>query len=103
MKINVPEEAISHFWEEPPEGNCEFWAFRWPVKAKVGDSIYFYFKKSLIASSVIAKIEKPGESECELTGRFKNLWKVYWKPESFKDERKLGYKNFISDISEKKT
>lgn len=26
MNINVPEFAISHFWEEPPAGSWEFWA-----------------------------------------------------------------------------
>jgi len=96
MRINVPEEAIEHFWEEPSEGSWEFWAFVWPVKAKVGDPIYFYYRKSLIASAIVAKIEKPGHGECERTGKFKNRWKVYWKPESFKDERKLGYKQFIN-------
>jgi hypothetical protein len=88
MKITVPPETEEHFWEEPPEGSWEFWAFVWPVKAKVGDTIYFYLNKKLIASATIALIEKPGESSCETTGKYKNRWKVFWKPESFKDERR---------------
>lgn len=88
MKINVPKEAIDHFWEEPEEEAQEFWAFTWPVRAKVGDPIYFYFNKKLIASSIIDRIEKPGQSQCDRTGRFKNKWKVFWRNEDFKDERK---------------
>ena len=87
MKINVPREVINYFWEEPPEENWEFWAFRWPVRVEVGDPIHFYCDESLIASAVIAKIEKPGQSECEKTGKYKNMWKVYWENDSFKDER----------------
>ena len=83
MKINVSDAVIGHFWEEPPEDSWEFWAFVWPVKAKVGDTIYFYHDKKLIAQAVIAKIEKPGESECEATGNYRNRWKVYWRQESF--------------------
>lgn len=88
MKITVPPEMEEHFWEEPPEDSWEFWAFVWPVKkAKVGDTIYFYLNKKLIATAIIALIEPPGESSCETTGRYKNRWKVFWKPETFKDLR----------------
>lgn len=87
MKINVSEAVIDHFWEEPPEGSLEFWAFRFPVKASVGDTIYFHFNKKLIAKAVIHAIEKPGISNCESTGRYKNRWKVFWKQETFEDLR----------------
>lgn len=87
MKINVPEIAIDHFWEEPPEDSWEFWAFLWPVKAKVGDTIFFYCNKQLIAKAVIAKIETPGKSECEKSEKYRNRWKVFWDPESFEDLR----------------
>ena len=90
MKINVPETAIEHFWDEPPEDSWEFWAFVWPVRAKVGDTIYFYYNKELIATAVIALIEPPGISECERTGNYNNRWKVFWTPESFKDMRTKG-------------
>ncbi len=89
MKITVDDSLIEHFWEEPPEGSWEFWAFRWPVKAKVGDPIFFVNNKKVIAKAVIALIEKPGESKCESTGKFENRWKVYWKPESFIDMRTI--------------
>lgn len=81
MKINVPDRV------EPPVGNWEFWAFRFKPKAQVGDEITFLMDKKPVAKAVVAKIEKPGQSECETTGKFKHLWKVYWKPESFKDLR----------------
>jgi len=84
MKITVPPQEFDHFWEDPPPGHDEFWAFRWPVRAKVGDQILFHMNKKPVAEAVISRIEKPGESECERTGRFKNMWKVFWKPESFK-------------------
>ena len=87
MKINVPSSAIGHFWEEPPEGHHEFWAFIWPVRAKVGDPIQFFYRKNVIASAVISRIEPPGKSECAGTGRFGSQWKVFWTPESFVDER----------------
>jgi len=83
MKITVDNSVLDHFWEEPPLGSWEFWAFRWPVKAKVGDPIFFYFNKQLIAKAVIALIEPPGKSECERTGKYNNRWKVFWTQESF--------------------
>jgi hypothetical protein len=95
LKINVPDAAMNHFWEEPPEGNWEFWAFTWPVRAKVGDYIYFYNNKKLIVMAVIAKVEKPGESECEKTGKYRNKWKVYWNSDSFVDYRKLGHNSKV--------
>jgi len=84
MKVNVPESEFDHLWEEPPAGNEEFWAFRFPPKAQPGDQVLFHMNKKPVAEAVISRIEKPGEHECEATGRFKNKWKVYWTPESFK-------------------
>jgi hypothetical protein len=85
MKITVNEWAEEHFWEEPPEGAVEeFWALRWPVKASVGDRIEFYnVKKEKIAETVIRRIETPGQSECAGTGKFKNMWKVFWNLDDF--------------------
>lgn len=88
LRINVPESQIEHFWEEPQQGDQEFWAFRFPVRARVGDPIYFYINKKLVASAVVARVEKPGESGCLDTGNFKNRWKVVWNNSSFKDERR---------------
>lgn len=90
MKIQVPEWARDHFWEEPPFGYSEFWAFRWPPKCKVGDTIEFFFDKVKVAEATVLLIEKPGSSACESTGRFRNRWKVYWDNESFKDVRLSG-------------
>ncbi|OGU54782.1 MAG: hypothetical protein A2V66_01610 [Ignavibacteria bacterium RBG_13_36_8] len=88
MKITVPPGVErDHFWDEPPEGSWEFWAFRWPVKAKVGDTIYFFCSRKLIAKAIIERIDLPGKSSCERTGKYKNSWKVFWKPESFVDMR----------------
>ena len=87
MNINVPHFAIDHFWEEPPEGSWEFWSFRFPPPCKVGDPLNFRFCGTIIAKAVVAKIEKPGQSKCDGTGRFERGWKVFWTPESFVDLR----------------
>jgi len=87
MNINVPDHAMSHFWKEPPPGSWEFWSFRFPPKCKEGDEIVFRRNKLAIAKAVVAKIERPGQSSCERTGKFKSGWKVFWTPESFVDLR----------------
>ena len=87
MKINVSPSQVDHFWDEPETGNAEFWAFRFPVKAKVNDLIEFYIDKKKVAESIIHRIEKPGESACDTTGKFKNRWKVIWLNKDFKDLR----------------
>lgn len=86
MKINVPESEHEHFWEEPPPGSEEFWALRFPPKATVGDKVVFHMNKQPVAEAVISRIEKPGESECEQTGRFKHRWKAYFT--EFRDLRR---------------
>jgi hypothetical protein len=87
MNINVPEWAREHFWEEPPAGSTEFWSFRFPPPCKVGDRLFFRFDGVVVAEAVVSFIEKPGQSECEATGRFRSGWKVFWTPESFVDRR----------------
>lgn len=87
MNINVPDQAIEHFWEEPPPGSWEFWSFRFPPPCKVGDPMTFRFHGAVIARATVAKIEKPGVSECDSTGRFRGGWKVFWSPDSFVDVR----------------
>lgn len=88
MRITVPPQAWSHFWEEPPPGSEEFWAFRWPQKVKPGDVIEFVYRGETVASAFCSRVEKPGESKCARTGDFENRWKVFWAPESFQDMRK---------------
>lgn len=87
MRINVPAWAEAHFWEEPPEGSMEFWAFRQMPIASVGDRIEFYLRGKLVARAVVHHIERPGESSCDRTGGWANRWKVHWSPESFEDLR----------------
>lgn len=89
MNINVPENAIGHFWEEPPEGATEFWAFRFRPPCEVGDELIFRYNKKPIATAIAAKIEPPGESSCAQTGKFKNKWKVLWTRQSFKKVEEL--------------
>ena len=81
MRINVPAWAESHFWKEPPAGHWEFWAFRQRPACEVGDGLEFYIRGRLVARAQVAAIEAPGQSECEGTGRFKDRWKVFWRPE----------------------
>jgi len=87
MKINVPEAARDHFWEEPPPDTIEFWSFRFPPPCKVGDPLLFCFDKQVVATAVVDHFERPGQSKCEATGRFGGGWKVFWMPESFRDLR----------------
>jgi hypothetical protein len=84
MTVNIPPQAIDHFWEEPPQGSYEFWAFRFKPKCKIGDLIIFNFNKKVVATATVLSIQAPDQSECEQTGRFKSRWKVFWHPESFK-------------------
>lgn len=84
MNINVPESARDHFWVEPPEGSCEFWSFRFKPPCEVGEKLTFRFDKKPVAEAVVAKVERPGQTKCDQTGRFGSGWKVFWRPESFK-------------------
>jgi hypothetical protein len=87
MNINVPLKAIDHFWNELPIGSWEFWAFRFPPRCKVGDPIFFRFDGVVIASAIVAKIERPEVCRCESSGKFWHYWKVFWMPETFVDLR----------------
>jgi len=85
--IHVPKSAVDHFWEEPPTGSEEFWAFKEKPDVDVGQRIEFRIAGDVVAEATVGRVEEPGESKCDGTGRFKNHWKVYWPPESFKDLR----------------
>jgi hypothetical protein len=88
MNITVPNKAIGHFWEEPPAGSWEFWAFRFQPRCKIGETIFFRYDDAVIASAIVAKIEAPAVARCEKSGKFWHWWKVYWQPATFKDLRK---------------
>jgi len=87
MNINVKRDAREHFWHEPPAGSHEFWSFTWPPPCKVGDPLLFRFDGIVVARAVVSRIERPGQSSCDSTGRFKQGWKVFWTPQSFVDCR----------------
>src|SRR4051812_23336374 len=87
MNINVPVLARDHFWEEPPDGHEEFWSFRFPPPCDVGDPLAFRFDGVVKATAIVSRIEPPGKSKCETTGRFERGWKVFWDPTSFVDRR----------------
>lgn len=82
--IEVPKSARDHFWEEPPAHNYEFWAFRTRPHVLKGERIIFTFDKKAVAETVCHHVEKPGDSKCELTGKYEKHWKVYWNPSDFK-------------------
>lgn len=86
VNINVPEWARAHFWAEPPEGAEEFWSFRFPPPCKPGDPLVFRFDGRVVARAIVDRIEPPGLSECESSGRFWRGWKVFWRPETFVEE-----------------
>ena len=87
MKINIPEWAWFHFWEEPPPDAMEFWAFRFKPPCRRGDELLFHYEGKVVARAVVHKIEPPGVSECAATAKFKHRWKVFWTQESFEDLR----------------
>jgi hypothetical protein len=92
MNINVAPFARQHFWEEPPPGSEEFWAFRFPPPCKVGDPLVFRFDGAPVARAVVSRIEQPGRTRCDGTGRFSSTWNVFWTPESFEDLRQTQAK-----------
>ncbi|MDD5327460.1 MAG: hypothetical protein PHY02_06555 [Phycisphaerae bacterium] len=87
MRINVPKFAQAHFWDEPPAGVVEFWAFRYKPPCEKGDLLEFYFGGTKVAEATVAMVEARGFSQCEHSGKYKNSWKVFWLQESFKDLR----------------
>lgn len=87
MNINVPVWARDHFWVKPPVGAMEFWGFRFPPPCKIGDPLFFRFDGKVVARAVVHRIEDPGQSQCESTGKFESTWKVFWTQESFEDLR----------------
>jgi hypothetical protein len=90
MKINVPPGMVDHFWDQEAEGvTHEFWALRFPIKAKPGDTIHFFINGYESAQAIVSDIEPPGESSCSSTGRYRNRWKVFWDCKTFKDVRKI--------------
>lgn len=83
MRITVPRWAEEHFWDEPPEGSREFWAFRFPPRCRIGEKIEFFMRGKKVAEALVDEVEPPGQSKCDATGRFRDRWKVFWRPESF--------------------
>lgn len=83
MHIEVPQNVRDHFWDEPPAHNLEFWAFKGRPSVLPNEKVYFTFDKMPVAETVVLKIEKPGESKCELTGKYEKHWKLYWEPAKF--------------------
>lgn len=82
--IEVPREARSHFWEEPPEGNLEFWAFKQRPRCFYNQKIVFTFDRQPVAEARVLRIEDPGNSKCEQTGKYEKHHKVFWNPREFK-------------------
>ncbi len=81
--IEVPQESRSHFWDEPPAHNLEFWAFKGRPSALPNEKVYFTFDRVPVAETTVLKVEKPGQSKCELSGKYETHWKLYWEPAKF--------------------
>ena len=84
FKIEVPKSVRDHFWEEPPVGNWEFWAYRSRPNVLPGEKIVFTFDHAPVATAVVHHIEEPGKTKCENTGKYEKHHKVYWLPNSFR-------------------
>lgn len=93
MRIQVKEEFREDFWVDHTNGEPdmeEFWSLgRWPVKAKLGDTIFFYFDKDLVATATVSRVTKPGEVVCQHSGKYENSNKVHWAASTFVDLRRL--------------
>jgi hypothetical protein len=87
VNINVPSWAQAHFWEEPPAGAEEFWAFRFAPPCRPGDALVFRFDGVVVAQAVCDRVEPPGESRCDHSGGWEFRYKVFWRPETFVDLR----------------
>jgi len=81
--IEVPKDSRGHFWDEPPAHNLEFWAFRSRPPVLMNEKVYFTFDRMPVAETTVLKVEKPGESLCELSGKYEDHWKLYWEPKQF--------------------
>ena len=95
FRIQVPQASRAHFWDEPPEGHLEFWAFKDRPRCFINQKIIFSFGKQPVAEASVLRVEDPGLSKCTQTGKFKRHWKVMWHPSTFKkytsfDERKMS-------------
>jgi hypothetical protein len=87
--IEVPKGARDHFWQEPPAGNYEFWAFKDQPYLFPGEKITFTFDRNPVAEVPCAFVEEPGKSQCQQTGKYKEHFKIYWNPQQFTDLRKF--------------
>jgi GNAT superfamily N-acetyltransferase/2'-5' RNA ligase len=94
FKIEVPKASREHFWEEPPEGNLEFWAFRHPIVCLPGEKLVFTFDGTPVAETVVSHTEGPGKTECVNTGKYKDQHKVFWDPKLFKEVGKTASFSF---------
>lgn len=84
LHIEVPRASRGHFWDEPPAGNLEFWAFKDRPKAFVNEKIVFTFNRKPVAEATVLKIEAPGHTKCEQTGKYEKHHKIFWDPQGFK-------------------
>lgn len=81
--IEVPASSRGHFWDEPPAHNQEFWAFKGRPSVLPNEKVYFTFNKVPVAETTCLRVEKPGQSKCELSGKYEKHWKLYWEPAQF--------------------
>lgn len=84
FKIEVPKASREHFWDEPPAGNLEFWAFKHPIVALPGEKILFQFDGVTVAEAIVSHTEDPGKTECQQTKKYKDHHKVFWNPKQFR-------------------
>ena len=81
--IEVPADSRNHFWDRA-EGNLEFWAFKDRPRAFYGQKIIFTFDHQPVAEAKVLKMEEPGRSKCDSTGKYEKSWKVFWDSKEFK-------------------
>lgn len=92
MNINISEESWPEFFHDYGADVQEFWGLgRFKPRCEIGDTIYFRYEGRVVATATVSAIGKPGQDECGHSGKFRNSWKIYWAPRSFKDLRALMY------------
>src|SRR5208337_4780118 len=63
------------------------------------EKIVFTFDRRPVAEATVLKIEEPGRSKCDATGRYERFHKVFWNPKEFvRYNTKTGASQWIGPV-----
>ena len=83
FQIEIPRESRERFWARPDDGKLEFWAFSERPRCFVNERVVFTFDRRPVAEARVYKIEEPGASKCDASGKYERYHKVFWDPRGF--------------------